>query len=78
MQMDDLNKDRKSIETSMQRESLVYLKQLDLAEGDFPYGLCLHDQHWHQGVIGILALRIKDRYHRLVIAFADTDDAGVI
>ena len=70
--MDDLNQDRKSIETTMQREALLSLETLTLEEGgDMPYGLCLYDPQWHQGVIGILASRVKDRFHRPVIAFAD-------
>jgi single-stranded-DNA-specific exonuclease len=77
-QMDDLNKDRKAIEGAMQREALDHLQQLSLDEGDLPYGLCIHNSQWHQGVIGILASRIKDRYHRPVIAFADTDQPGEI
>ena len=77
-QMDELNQDRKSIEGSMQREALEALKTLNVEEGNMPYGLCLYDANWHQGVIGILASRIKDRYHRPVIVFADADEDGVI
>ena len=75
-QMDALNQDRKSIETGMQREALSNLQAIDLESGFLPYGLCLYDKEWHQGVIGILASRIKDKYHRPVIAFAD-DDSGL-
>ncbi len=78
VQMDELNQDRKSIEHSMQQEALKSLQHLSLEEGNIPYGLCLYDANWHQGVIGILASRVKDRYHRPVIAFADTDEPGVI
>lgn len=71
-QMDDLNQDRKAIETTMQREALLSLDALTIEEGeDLPYGLCLYDPEWHQGVIGILASRVKDRFHRPVIAFAN-------
>lgn len=77
-QMDDLNRDRKSIEGSMQQEALQSLQQLSLADEELPYGLCLYDPQWHQGVVGILASRIKDRYHRPVIAFADADESGSI
>jgi single-stranded-DNA-specific exonuclease len=77
-QMDELNSDRRAIEASMQREALAELDQLELAEADLPWGLCLFNEQWHQGVIGILASRIKDRYHRPVIAFASTDKAGEI
>jgi single-stranded-DNA-specific exonuclease len=68
-QLDELNKDRKSIEQGMQREALARLKDLPLE--DMPFGLCLFEADWHQGVIGILASRLKERYHRPAIAFAD-------
>jgi single-stranded-DNA-specific exonuclease len=78
MQMNDLNQDRKLIEAGMQREALVSLNKLNMEDSKLPYGLCLYDSTWHQGVIGILASRIKDRYHRPVIAFADAEEEGII
>lgn len=73
--LDDLNRDRRSIESGMQQEALAMLDKLDMGEGDeLPWGLCLYDPGWHQGVIGILASRIKDRLHRPVIVFADAGD----
>lgn len=74
-ELDGLNQDRKSIEQSMQREALAQLK--DLPEQDMPFGLCLFDPDWHQGVIGILASRLKERYHRPTIAFADAGDGSL-
>ncbi len=74
-QLDQLNQDRKAIEQGMQREALAQLKDLPLE--DLPFGLCLFDAEWHQGVIGILASRLKERYHRPTIAFADAGD-GVL
>ncbi|WP_028695283.1 single-stranded-DNA-specific exonuclease RecJ [Pseudomonas cremoricolorata] len=71
-QLDGLNQDRKSIEQGMQREALAQLKDLPLE--DMPYGLCLFEAEWHQGVIGILASRLKERYHRPTIAFADAGE----
>ncbi|WJN58469.1 single-stranded-DNA-specific exonuclease RecJ [Pseudomonas sp. SO81] len=71
-QLDDLNKDRKAIEQGMQREALAQLK--DMSVEDMPFGLCLFEADWHQGVIGILASRLKERYHRPAIAFADAGD----
>lgn len=71
-QLDQLNQDRKAIEQGMQREALAQLK--DLALDELPFGLCLFDADWHQGVIGILASRLKERYHRPTIAFADAGD----
>ena len=72
VQLDEMNQDRKSIEQGMQREALAQLK--DLPVEDMPYGLCLFDADWHQGVIGILASRLKERYHRPTIAFADAGE----
>jgi len=71
-ELDGLNRDRRQIEQGMQREALAQLKALD--ESKLPFGLCLFDKDWHQGVIGILASRLKERYHRPCIAFADAGD----
>ena len=70
-ELDGLNRDRKSIERDMQQQALKTLDAMQLDETDLPFGLCLFDVEWHQGVIGILASRLKDRFHRPVIAFAD-------
>jgi single-stranded-DNA-specific exonuclease len=79
IQLDELNHDRKAIEAGMQREAMQSLQALHLVDqGALPYGLCLFDENWHQGVIGILASRIKDRYHRPVIAFAASDNGEEI
>lgn len=70
-QLDELNKDRRDIEGQMKTEAMALLsdmKAFDVAH--LPAGICLFDKEWHQGVIGILASRIKDRLHRPVIAFA--------
>lgn len=70
-QLDELNNDRKEVEGQMKNEAMALLgemKQLD--EHHLPAGVCLFDASWHQGVIGILASRIKDQLHRPVIAFA--------
>ncbi|MCW8275315.1 single-stranded-DNA-specific exonuclease RecJ [Pseudomonas sp. PCH199] len=72
VQLDGMNQDRKSIEQGMQREALAQLK--DLPVESMPFGLCLFDPEWHQGVIGILASRMKERYFRPTIAFADAGD----
>ncbi|MFV3304041.1 single-stranded-DNA-specific exonuclease RecJ [Pseudomonas sp. NY15181] len=75
VQLDALNQDRKAIEQGMQREALAQLKELPVEE--MPFGLCLFDAEWHQGVIGILASRLKERYHRPTIAFADAGDGSL-
>ncbi len=77
-ELDDLNRERRAIESSMQAEALKRLQQLDqLGDQALPWGMCLYDNSWHQGVIGILASRIKDRFHRPVIAFADASDTEI-
>src|SRR3569623_1338619 len=67
-----LNHERRAIETQMQADALEGLGELQFSDAAaaLPTGLCLYQSHWHQGVIGILASRIKDRQHRPVIAFA--------
>lgn len=70
LQLDDLNRDRRAIEADMQREALDILATLDLRGDQLPWGLCLFDDGWHQGVVGLLAGRLKDRLHRPVVAFA--------
>lgn len=72
-ELNQLNLARREIEQEMQQQALQDLQTLRLSESekDMPYGLCLYDPQWHQGVIGILASRIKERYHRPVIAFAN-------
>lgn len=73
--LDELNRERRGIEAEMQEQALAAIAQLQLSEDStLPTGLCLYDDNWHQGVIGILAGRIKDRLHRPVIAFAPAGD----
>jgi single-stranded-DNA-specific exonuclease len=76
-QLDAMNRDRKAIESDMQTQALAVIAALDLNDDQLPLGLCLFEPDWHQGVIGILAARIKERYHRPVIAFARSD-AGTL
>lgn len=74
-ELDSLNRERRSIEGEMQQQALGYLDSLQLEKSsELPSGLCLFHEEWHQGVIGILASRIKERFHRPVIAFAMADD----
>ncbi|GFM52326.1 single-stranded-DNA-specific exonuclease RecJ [Pseudomonas cichorii] len=72
VQLDEMNQDRKSIEQGMQREALALLE--DLTVESMPFGLCLFKPDWHQGVNGILASRLKERYHRPTIAFASAGE----
>ena len=72
-QLDEINQDRRVIEADMQQTALAYLANLDMDVEQAPKGLCLFDPDWHQGVVGLLASRVKDRLHRPVIAFACAD-----
>lgn len=70
-ELDALNRERRDVEADMQSQALDILQRMEFEEqGRLPSGLCLYDASWHQGVIGILASRIKERLHRPVIAFA--------
>lgn len=74
--LDRLNQERRAIEVQMQDEALAAIAALQVSEDDpaLAVGVCLFQEQWHQGVIGILASRIKDRLHRPVIAFAQSND----
>lgn len=74
VQLDGLNRERREIEGSMQKEALQTLDALNLSDEDLPCGIVLYQADFHQGVIGILAGRIKDKFHRPTIAFAHQDD----
>ncbi len=77
-QLDALNQDRKEIEGQMKTEAMALLAEMKaLDEKHVSAGVCLYDANWHQGVIGILASRIKDRLHRPVIAFAPADNGEI-
>ncbi|SUZ64356.1 uncharacterized protein METZ01_LOCUS17210 [marine metagenome] len=70
LQLDAMNQDRKQIEADMRKQAFAYLEELELEEDGIPPALCVYDPRWHQGVVGILASRIKDKFNRPVIAFA--------
>lgn len=74
VQLDSLNRERREIESSMQQEAVKALGALNLQTQDLPFALVLYQADYHQGVIGILAGRIKDKYFRPTIAFAHQDD----
>lgn len=73
-QLDRLNKERRQIEQSMREEAFKALENIAL--DDLPYGICLFNDEWHEGVIGILASRIKEKYHRPTAIFAKAEQAG--
>ncbi|MDP2101111.1 MAG: single-stranded-DNA-specific exonuclease RecJ [Methylotenera sp.] len=70
-QLHDLNVQRRSIEADMQDSANISLEEIQIAH---QYSISMYQPDWHQGVIGILASRIKERHHRPVIAFADAGD----
>lgn len=73
-QLDELNRERRAIEHDMQEQAAQAITALHFDGGNLPPGLCLYDQSWHQGIIGLVAARVKDRVHRPVIAFAPAKD----
>ena len=73
-ELDALNQTRKEIEQGMQAEALALCNQLERSSDTLPLGLAFYHPEWHQGVVGILASRLKERFHRPVIAFAPAGD----
>ncbi len=71
-QLNQLNRERRIIEADMRDEALASLADIDIGER---YAIAIFEPTWHQGVVGILASRIREKYHRPVIAFA-SDGAG--
>ena len=69
-----LNRERRDIEQSMQQDALAQLESIDLENDASLFAMTLYDPAWHQGVIGILASRIRERVHRPTLVFADADE----
>lgn len=78
-ELDRLNSERRSIETKMQDDALAIVKRMRFGEPGIrlPAGLCLYDESWHPGVVGLVASRVKEQVHRPVIAFAPAEDGCV-
>ncbi|MEH6586036.1 MAG: single-stranded-DNA-specific exonuclease RecJ [Halioglobus sp.] len=76
-ELHQINVDRRLIEQGMQDQAVKLLDELPLEEEGLPVAMTLYRGDWHQGVIGILASRIKDRLHRPTIVFADGDDGEI-
>ena len=68
-----LNQDRRELELQMQQEAMLAVEDMRAEDPALPLGLCLFDETWHQGVVGLVASRVKDRVHRPVIALARAD-----
>ena len=73
--LDEINKERRSIEAKMRQEAFAYVDAIDAQ--DLPTCVCLYDEEWHQGIVGLIASRVRERCDRPVIAFAREDD-GVL
>ncbi|MGC3818839.1 single-stranded-DNA-specific exonuclease RecJ [Acinetobacter sp. G11] len=73
-QLNQLNTERRQVETQMKQEALSELTQLELDQEHLPAALILFEPHWHQGVIGIVAGRLKEQFHRPSIVFAADED----
>jgi single-stranded-DNA-specific exonuclease len=70
MELDRLNRERRDVEASMQEEALADLESVAGGVDASRYTVCLYRPDWHQGVVGIVASRLKDRFHRPAIVFA--------
>jgi single-stranded-DNA-specific exonuclease len=68
-----LNQDRRELELQMQQDAMLAIEDMRAEDPALPLGLCLFDETWHQGVVGLVASRVKDRVHRPVIALARAD-----
>ncbi|WP_296277866.1 single-stranded-DNA-specific exonuclease RecJ [uncultured Acinetobacter sp.] len=73
-QLNDLNLERRQVESQMKQEALVELEALQLDQDNLPVALVMFEEHWHQGVIGIVAGRLKEQFHRPSIIFAADKD----
>lgn len=76
-QLDQINLERRAVEQQMQQDALQMLNTLSLETENTAPGYCLFDSGWHQGVIGLLASRIKEKLHRPVIAFAPGNEGEI-
>ncbi|MCE2594485.1 single-stranded-DNA-specific exonuclease RecJ [Motilimonas cestriensis] len=77
VELDTLNRERREIETGMQQEAINSLQKIELDESDIPTAICLYQEDWHQGVIGLVASRIKERYYRPTLAFASAGEGEI-
>ena len=73
--LDRINRERRSIEADMRDQAFAIVDKLD--DRNLPSCVCLYDKSWHQGIVGLVASRVKDRCHRPVIAFA-REEAGLL
>ena len=67
-QLDKINKERRNIEATMREQAFAYVESLDARK--WPSCVCVYEPSWHQGVVGLIASRVRERCHRPAIAFA--------
>ncbi|OBX07351.1 ssDNA exonuclease RecJ [Gallibacterium salpingitidis] len=77
LELDTLNQTRKEIETSMKQEALHFLRELKSTYQQDTFAIALYQPDWHQGVLGILAARMKDQFHRPTVVFAQ-EEQGIL
>ncbi|MFW1852249.1 single-stranded-DNA-specific exonuclease RecJ [Acinetobacter guillouiae] len=73
-QLNELNLERRQVESEIKQEALAALENLQLDQDHLPAALVMFEEHWHQGVIGIVAGRLKEQFHRPSIVFAADKD----
>lgn len=73
-QLNALNQERRQVEAQIKQDALAELEKLQLDQSDLPHALIMFEEHWHQGVIGIVAGRLKEQFHRPAIVFAADED----
>ncbi len=71
--LDRINSERREIEATMQEQAFSYVDSL--ADRKWPSCVCLYEPNWHQGIVGLIAARVRERCHRPVIAFARESDS---
>ena len=73
--LDQINRERRDIEATMREQAFAYVDSLGAQR--WPPCVCVYDTQWHQGIVGLIAARVKERCHRPVIAFA-REESGVL
>jgi single-stranded-DNA-specific exonuclease len=78
--LDELNRQRRDLQEAMQAEAMAQVRHLlaELAHRPLPPALCLYDPSWHQGIVGLVASRVKDAIRRPVVAFAPEAEGSAV
>lgn len=77
-QLDAINAERRALQADMQQDAEHLLSRLALDSEHLPAGLCVHDPHWHPGVVGLVASRLKERWHRPCVALAPSEPGSAL